>query len=358
MNMNEISKYQHIASVLREQILTSQYPVGHKLPSEHQLMKQYSVSRQTVRNALELLQEQQLIQRVQGKGSLVISQAPITKTSTYNVGVIIPAMTNTSLFPIMLRSISDVLQQSGYSTLFAETQDRFDKERKILQNMLDKQVDGLIIGGTKCILPSPNLSYYAALTDAGIPYTFIHTCPPELTNAIHISMDNQQGGYLITKYLIDRGYRHIGCALKLHSVQGVARYEGFQKAMTAAGLFFSDDDMLWFTNSDDLHSYSNHELSGIAACEAIVSFNDYTASILTAKLRAMGRRVHEDICITGFDSTEPSHFFPSPVPECGWAGVGVAAVQTLLKQIRREKVTSTIFNWVMPSLYDKKHFSL
>ena len=347
--MSADTKYQRIANELREKIQNKEFKLSEKLPSEYQLTAQYGVSRQTVRDALEVLQEQRLIERIQGKGSFVINHNPITKIPTFNVGVIVPELTNTSMFPVMLRSITDVLQVNGYSTLFAETKDRFDVERHVLQNMLDKQVDGIILGGTKCILPSPNLSCFAALTEAGIPYTFIHTRPSEFPEAVHVSMDNQQGGWLITNYLIRHGYRKIGCALKLHSIQGIARYQGFQKAMSEAGLFVSDDSVLWFSCAADLRTYSREKLRGVSECEAVVCFNDYTAALLTSRLQEMGRRVHDDICITGFDGTDPNNFFVSPQPENGWPEVGAVAAQTLLKQIRGEKVSPTIFRWIIPA---------
>lgn len=342
------SKYQHIADELKDRIRRQEFKISEKLPSENQLMIQYGVSRQTVRNALALLREQHLIDSVHGKGSFVINQNPITKIPTFNVGVVVPELTTTSMFPVMLRSITDVLQQNGYSTLFAETKDRFDFERQVLQNMLKKQVDGIIIGGTKCILPNPNLSYFSALTDAGIPYIFIHTRPAELKNAIHISMDNRHGGWLITNHLIRKGYRKIGCAFKLHSIQGIARYEGFQRAMAEANLHVSDDSVLWFANSADLRTYSLEKLRGVSECEAIVCFNDVTASMLSSRLQEMGKRIHSDICISGFDGTDPNHFFVSPEPEIGWPGIGAVAAQVMLKQIRGEKASSIEFGWVIP----------
>ena len=346
--MKSDSKYQHIADELRDKIQRKEFSISEKLPSENQLMIQYGVSRQTVRSALDLLREQHLINRVHGKGSFVINHNPITKIPTFNVGVVVPELTTTSMFPVMLRSITDVLQQNGYSTLFAETKDRFDFERQVLQNMLKKQVDGVIIGGTKCILPNPNLPFFSALTEAGIPYIFIHTRPAELQNAIHISMDNRQGGRLVTNHLIRMGYRKIGCALKLHSIQGIARYEGFQQAMAEAGLHVSDDSVLWFANSTDLRTYSYEKLRGVSECEAIVCFNDVTAALLTSRLQEMGKRIHNDICISGFDGTDPNHFYISPEPEIGWPAVGAVAAQVMLKQIRGEKASSIEFNWVIP----------
>ncbi|MEM9215368.1 MAG: GntR family transcriptional regulator [Cyanobacteria bacterium P01_F01_bin.150] len=60
-----------IAEKLRHQIEAEDYPPGEKLPSEHQLMEQFQVSRITVRQAIANLVSQGLVQSQQGKGVFV-----------------------------------------------------------------------------------------------------------------------------------------------------------------------------------------------------------------------------------------------------------------------------------------------
>jgi DNA-binding FadR family transcriptional regulator len=60
-----------LAAVLREQILRGAFPDGHRLPSERQLAENYVVSRGTVREALRLLEQGDLLSRRRGSGSYV-----------------------------------------------------------------------------------------------------------------------------------------------------------------------------------------------------------------------------------------------------------------------------------------------
>jgi len=55
-----------------EKILNGEYAHLQQLPSENELTKIYSTSRETVRKALNLLQEKGYIQKLRGKGSVVI----------------------------------------------------------------------------------------------------------------------------------------------------------------------------------------------------------------------------------------------------------------------------------------------
>lgn len=68
------SKYKMIYHELSSKILNEIYPYKTQLPSEYDLVKLYSVSRETVRKALSLLQTNGFIQKVKGKGSIVIYQ--------------------------------------------------------------------------------------------------------------------------------------------------------------------------------------------------------------------------------------------------------------------------------------------
>ncbi|MCE4956726.1 trehalose operon repressor [Macrococcoides caseolyticum] len=69
MNSN---KYRKIYQELSGKIINDEYKHGEQLPSENLLVKKYGVSRETVRKALSLLQTNGFIQKLKGKGSVVI----------------------------------------------------------------------------------------------------------------------------------------------------------------------------------------------------------------------------------------------------------------------------------------------
>ena len=69
-----MKKYQEIYQQLKEKIRNRMYPPQTALPTEKDLQEQYGVSRDTVRKALAILTEEGLIQRVQGRGSVVLGQ--------------------------------------------------------------------------------------------------------------------------------------------------------------------------------------------------------------------------------------------------------------------------------------------
>ncbi|MER2174455.1 MAG: trehalose operon repressor [Carnobacterium sp.] len=67
-----MSKFNEIFLDLEAAILNQRFISGDLLPSENELVKTYNVSRETIRKALNLLLEKGYIQKIQGKGSIVL----------------------------------------------------------------------------------------------------------------------------------------------------------------------------------------------------------------------------------------------------------------------------------------------
>jgi DNA-binding GntR family transcriptional regulator len=68
------SLYRQIQYLLTKQIQQGTYQVGDYLPSENELCRKFSITRTTVRKALDELQRNGFIERHQGKGSRVIER--------------------------------------------------------------------------------------------------------------------------------------------------------------------------------------------------------------------------------------------------------------------------------------------
>jgi GntR family transcriptional regulator len=63
--------YAQLATILRKKIAEGVYPPGDRIPSESSISKTYGVSPMTVRQAIGVLTEQGLLDRIQGSGTFV-----------------------------------------------------------------------------------------------------------------------------------------------------------------------------------------------------------------------------------------------------------------------------------------------
>lgn len=69
-------KYMHIRNTILEEINSGVYKPGDLIPSDNVLMKRFSVSKSTITQALKLLAQEGVIDRIQGKGSFVSGMRP------------------------------------------------------------------------------------------------------------------------------------------------------------------------------------------------------------------------------------------------------------------------------------------
>jgi GntR family transcriptional regulator len=77
---SSVPLYYQLATILRENIISGRYAVGDKFPTEADLVGMYSVSRATVRGALQNLKDEGLIRREAGRGTFVSGTPEFTGT--------------------------------------------------------------------------------------------------------------------------------------------------------------------------------------------------------------------------------------------------------------------------------------
>ena len=70
-NDSVIPLYQQVADDIKHRIETSEYVAGQMIPSETKLCEMYQVSRITVRNAISMLVDEEILVKRHGKGTFV-----------------------------------------------------------------------------------------------------------------------------------------------------------------------------------------------------------------------------------------------------------------------------------------------
>jgi len=75
-----IPLYYQVMRSLKEQVLSGRLPPGERIPSESELTAAFGVSRVVVRQALRILEDEDLIFRVKGKGTFVADGVDVAKS--------------------------------------------------------------------------------------------------------------------------------------------------------------------------------------------------------------------------------------------------------------------------------------
>ena len=130
----------NIVDWIQERIERGEFEPGSKLYSENELSEKFNLSRQTVRHAIDVLEQRKLVTRIQGSGTFVSGLKEIreTREKTMNIAVI-STYVDSYIFPNIIKGIEKILSLKGYMVQIAFTNNRIDRERMIIQNILDKK---------------------------------------------------------------------------------------------------------------------------------------------------------------------------------------------------------------------------
>lgn len=300
-------KYFQLMEDLKEQIVSGRIQAGEKLPSENELSARYQVSRQTVRKALELLQNSGYIYAEHGRGTFCSELVRHTRTSK-NIAVVTTYLSD-YIFPRVIQGIDSVLTAEGYSIILKNTRNSRSQEARCLEELLQKDIDGMIIEPSKSQIFCKHLNLYQKLEEFQIPYVFIQGCFSQMKDRPHVLMDDFKGGYMITKYLISLGHRKIAGVFKSDDTQGQNRHKGYVMALQEAGILYDPDLVAWFYTEDrKIHPYEciREMAEKPGFIDAVVCYNDQTAMEVIRALRELGLRIPEDISVTGYDNSRMS----------------------------------------------------
>ena len=249
-------KYQELTEQLRLQIVSGEIAPGQKLPSENTLSAQYQVSRQTVRKALAILQNEGYIYAEHGRGTFCSEMMRHAHPSK-NIAVVTTYLSD-YIFPRVIQGIDDVLTGAGYSIVLKNTKNSRTREAECLQEILSKDIDGVIIEPSKSQIFCRHMNLYEQLEKSHIPYVFIQGCFPQMKDKPHVLLDDFQGGYMITKYLTDHGHKNIVGVFKADDMQGQSRHKGYVRALQEAEILYDPDKVVWF------HTVTGYDNSSLA----------------------------------------------------------------------------------------------
>ena len=344
------AKYVQLADILRSELRQVLRQGGSKLPTEEELSQRYHMSRQTVRHALKLLEEDGLIERRQGSGSYIRQHGEESRQIA-----VITTFIDDYIFPAILHDAQNCFARAGFSTLLYTTENRVSKEREILSSLLEKKVSAVLVEGSKTALPTPNSDLYQALREKGIPILFLHGIYTNLAGFPCLLDDNYAGGYQLTQYLISKGHTRIAGIFKSDDIQGPQRYHGMVSALWDRKVPIRDDGFLWYDTfdrsalvneekQDKLRYYIKERLGNATA---VVCYNDEIAFHLIKALLDSGRSVPGDVAVASFDNSFYSQIGPVPITSLGHKGqrTGRTAAALLLDMISGSSPGSKYLEW-------------
>lgn len=160
----------------------------------------------------------------------------LASKKTTTVGVVIPDISN-SIFAEVARGIEDIANMYHYNIILCNADKKKDKEIRVINTLLEKQVDGLLfMGGTV------TEDHVQAFKTATVPIVLCGTTDDK-DQIPSVDIDHEAAAFDAVSLLIGQGHRKIGMigGTLQDPANGYARYQGYKKALEKAGIAVSDD---------------------------------------------------------------------------------------------------------------------
>ena len=348
--MPKIPKYQQVVDWIHERLRAGELRMGDRLETEAEIAERFSFSRQTIRQALSKLEQEGIVEKIQGSGSYIRGQLPReVRLPLTNSVTIISSYTDSYIFPRILQSMVTTLQKHGYSTRIMFTSNKREVERKILSDLVEHDSrDPLIVEPVASALPNPNLVFYQKLQERGIPIIFFNTYYPNLSIP-HVSLDDVAVGKAATEYLLSLGHRKIGGIFKNDDGEGLCRYQGYQEALIQAGLPIEEGQVCWVDTVmlREMLKKDTWILDRLEDCSAVVCYNDEVAYMLTELCGGKGIRIPQDLSIASIDNSRLTELAPVPLTSVHhpMEALGEKTALTLLDMIANPEANPLDFTY-------------
>lgn len=237
----------------------------------------------------------------------VLAQSMITK-KTNIVGVIVPDISN-EVFGALTKGINSVCSKKGYTIMVCESGGRLEKEKKLLDILEDRQIDGVLFAGVDV-----NQELIEKMKEKDFPVVLVtqeaSVDQSEIETVIH---DNVQAMYDAVKFLHENGHEKIAYlgGPEYDFSSGKKRLEGYKKAMEELGLAIPDSyiEQVGFSFQNGFVGMKRiYEENGVLPT-AVAAGSDLIALGAIQFLNAQGIRMPKDISIIGFDDLDYACYF-------------------------------------------------
>ena len=256
---------------------------------------------------------------------------------SFTVGLITTDSFGRFSIPVMLGA-EDALGTGQVSVFMCDTRDEPDREKRYVEMLAARRVDGLIVTGRR-VEPRPPVA-----VGPGVPVVYAMT-QPLAGDGPAVLPDDKGGGVMAAEHLIGAGRRRIG------HITGPERFlaarqraEGFRAALAAAGLRSHGGTRFGEWSEHWGQEGAAQLLADEPDTDAIFCGSDQIARGVADTLRAAGRAIPGDVALVGFDNWEPMVLGAQPpltsVDMC-LEEVGRVAAEMLLAAIAGEPSRGT-----------------
>ena len=263
-----------------------------------------------------------------------------TARKTKSIGLLIKEIDNPYYAEVVLGARQHANEQ-GYTLLVASSEGEYDAERRAVELLQAKDVEGLI--ATPVLDEHADLSHFFELKRRNFPFVLLEEVRG--VRASLVDVDNRDASRKAVEYLIRQGHtRIVHFAGPRYSMHSEERLDGVRHACSASHLIFRDEDAI----EAGAHLADGYRAglacfrkrTGAARPTAVTCYNDLVAIGVCRSLHELGLRIPDDVSVIGFDDIPLLEYLPVPLTTVRMpkAKMGEVAAQMLIRHIESRAV--------------------
>ncbi len=252
-------------------------------------------------------------------------------------------------FAEIVRGAQAQAEAAGYMILLADTSVDPSREELLVNRLLERRVDGLIVASSRT-----TRSYAALVKAAEIPLVCINGRRDLFPQCIQT--DNLSGAKIAMEHLLQLGHQRIG---HIMGPPGVPtrneRVAGYRAALNAAKIDYDSQLVAaGWGRLEESREAARTLLSTRDSPTAIFAYNDRSAIGCYQAIRAMGLRVGADVSVVGFDDILMASWVDPGLTTVSQPRreMGRVAVEVLLGTLRGESAPAQVI--VAPRLVERE----
>lgn len=279
ITIKEVAKRANVSTATVSRVLNNNYPVSDEARNE------------VLKAASELNYKPNGVAR------------SLKKNKTNLIGIIVADISN-PFFMNVSKGIESVVSKEKYNLILSSSDESQDKEITLLNMMLEKKVDGIIMAPSN--IDSLEIK---SIISSGIKLVLVDRKVEGIT-VDYIANDNLNGAFSLTEDLIRKGHRDIaivnGC---LNVTTAIERFDGYKAAMNKYGIKIDEDFILPGEYSTSMAFVETINLikKGKFPTAIVSSNNSMTEGVMKA-LKSENLRIPEDISLVSFGEIANQEF--------------------------------------------------
>jgi LacI family transcriptional regulator len=230
-----------------------------------------------------------------------MARSLITKKSSM-IGVIVPGITNL-FFPTIVEAIDELMKSKGYSIALSNTEGEAKTELKLIEELLGRQVDGIII--IDPTMENLQKGFYDKISKS-LPLIIVNGSA-DSNKCSFVCYDEEVGTIEAFRYLMDLGHKKIAFIRGHKSFSYDIKQKIYQDMIEQEKLQYEKIVNVGKGNSIEVVERTQKNVEELLATgdrpTAIFACNDLMAVGVMNACNKLGIKVPEQLSIIGFDNT-------------------------------------------------------